>query len=339
MKKITIYFIVLLLVFNLVGCGGAEEPAEEPVVEEPVALKAALLTSGPINDGGWNTAAYNGLLLLEDKHGFEISYTENIKQDDHVTMLRNYAKKDFDLIIGHGYEYGDALQEVAEEYPDIYFLNTGGMIGGTKPNLSSGVFENGVLGFLAGRLAAEVTETNKIGFVGAMEIPTVIGEVEALTAASKYFNPEVNVTVAYTGSWVDIAAGKEAALAQIANGCDFLIAIGDACNAGVIQAAEENDVWAFGWSGDMNVLAPDHVITSGVQSVSAVIELYAMQITNNSWKSEAGVFGIAEGTQFLGVWADGTPEEAKSNILADYAKFESGEYTRDIALEMIGLSH
>jgi len=296
------------------------------------------LTSGPINDGGWNTKAYEGLLLLEEEFGYEIGYTENVKQDEQVMIAQEYARKGYDLVIGHGYEFGDSLAVVAPDFPDVYFVNVGGTSGGAAPNLASGVFENGVLGYLAGRLGAELTETNRIGFVGAMEIPTVINEVTAMIAAAEYYNPDIKVSVTYTGSWVDVAAGKEAALAMIADDYDYIVAIGDAANTGVIQAADEKGIWAVGWAGDMHDLAPDRVATSFVQSVSAVIEYFALNIENGTWVGEALEFGVPEATQFVGTWADGVPQEIKDNIMADFAKFESGEYSKSIVEEMTGIS-
>lgn len=347
MKKLLALGLVLLMAVSVfAGCAPAaeapagEEPAgEEPAGEEPAEEKmtAALLTSGPVNDGGWNTSAYDGLLQLESEYGFEISYTENVKQEDQLSIIRDYARKGYDLVIGHGFEYGDALTAAAGEFPDVYFAQVGGEAGGALPNLTSGVFRTGELGYVLGRLAAEVTEANKIGFVGAMEIPTLVDEVETIKATVAKFNPAASVTVAYTGSWTDIAAGKEAAKAMISQGVDVMLGIGDACDAGAIQAAEEADrhIWFVGWSGDMNLLSPTIVATSGVQSVPMLINDFAAQMMAGE-EGRAGIYGIEEGAQPLGTWAADFPEDIKALIVEEHGKFISGEYTRNGIMEMLG---
>ncbi|QRN84957.1 BMP family protein [Clostridia bacterium] len=343
LKKLLALGLVLIFAIAMVaGCAPAEEEpaAEEPAAEEPAAEdeapKAALLTSGPINDGGWNSQAYEGLLLIEERDGYEVSYTENVKQDDQVNILRDYARKGYDVIIGHGFEYGDALTTVAAEFPEVKFAQVGGFAGGEQPNLMSGVFRTGELGYVMAVLSAELTESNHIGFVGAMEIPTILDEVDTIQATMASMYPDVEVSVAYTGSWVDIAAGKEAAKAMISQGVDVIIGIGDACDAGAIQACEETEgVWFIGWSGDLNVLSPDLVATSGVQDVAYIIGDMVNKLQAGE-EGSANVYGIAEGAQPLGTWAANVPEEAKAKTIAEWEKFASGEYNIENVAEMIG---
>ncbi|HHU31297.1 MAG TPA: BMP family ABC transporter substrate-binding protein [Clostridia bacterium] len=325
--------MICMLAFSLVlgGCGGggSQESEQEPSQSsdsgsEPAPLKAALLTSGPVNDGGWNTQAYEGLLMLKDELGYEIAFTENVQQADQANIMRDYAKKGFDLIIGHGFEFGDALVTVSAEYPDIKFFQVGGEVSG--PNLASARFRTGELGYLAGKLAALVTKTNKIGFVGAMEIPTILGEVKSIMEVVPEINPNATVTTAYTGSWEDINKGKEAALAQIATGVDVIIGIGDACDAGAIQAVDEHEgVYFIGWSGDMNKLSPNRVLTSGVQSVQIMIKQVGEKVQNGTFEGVSEILGIPEGVQFLGTWSPETPEEAKAAVIEDENKLKSGE--------------
>ena len=333
MKK-SVLFLIMLLALSLVTAGlvfaGGEqeaEPAESEEMEESAEeepLKAAMLMSGPINDGGWNTSAYEGLQMLESEMGYEIAYTENVKQADQKNLLRNYAKKGYDVIFGHGFEYGDAILEVAKEYPDTYFFNIGGVA--QAENVGAAIFAQGELSYLMGKLAAKFTKTDKVGFVGAMEIPSIANEVEVIKQTVKEYNSDASVTVAYTGSWTDVNKGKEAALAQIANDVDVMICIGDACDVGAIRAAEESgDAYVIGWSGDFNSLAPDVVLTSGVQSVPVMVEQVGKQVMNGNFKNEARVLGIKEGVQFPGTWSDSVPEDLKAEIMADYEKIKSGE--------------
>ena len=81
----------------------------------------------------------------------------------------------------------------------------------------------------------------------------------------------------------------------------------------------------MGWAGDFNSLAPDVVLTSGVQSVPVMVEQVGKQVMNGNFKNEARVLGIKEGVQFPGTWSDSVPEDLKAEIMADYEKIKSGE--------------
>ena len=146
-KLIALFLVVIMLASMFVGCAPKateEAPVDTPAtteeaVETPAApLKAALLMSGVINDGGWNQSAYEGLVKLQDELGYEIAFTEKVQQADQANIMRDYAKKGFNLIVGHGFEYGDALVAVAAEYPEVKFAQVGGGSGGMEPNITSG---------------------------------------------------------------------------------------------------------------------------------------------------------------------------------------------------------
>lgn len=327
-KKFTSFILLVVLCsFLFAGCGKKAETTDNSGNDtEKSKFKAALLLSGPINDGGWNTDAYNGLMLLKDK-GAETAYTENCKQNEIETILRTYAKNGYNFIVGHGFEYGDALNKVAGEFPEVKFLQIGGPSeNGT--NLASGSFRYGELAYVAAGIAARTTKTNKIGFVGAMDTPSTQAEVEEIIRRSKEVNPNVEVTVAYTGSWTDIAKGKETALAQINNGCDVIIGIGDACDAGAIQAVEENKdkgVRFIGWSGDMNKLSPEVVLTSGVQSAAKIIEEVGQSVVDGNFEAIAKIYGMKEGKEYMGTWSSTIDPKVKELALQEQDGIISGE--------------
>jgi basic membrane protein A len=328
-SKFLVAMVILAVMFT--GCQKKEETAaapETPAADSTVQLKAAMLMSGPINDGGWNTSAYEGLTRLRDELGFEIAYTELVKQAEQKEIIRNYARRGYDLVIGHGFEFGDALLEIAPDFPDVAFYQVGGEV--LADNVGSGVFSLGEGGYIAGKLAAKFTKTNKIGFVGAMEIPTIAAEVKAMKGAIAEYNPGASFTEAYTGSWTDVNKGKEAALAQINNGVDIIIAIGDACDVGAIQAAQENGAYVIGWSGDFNSLAPDVVLTSMVESVPYLVMSQGEMIKDGNWKPEAKAWGFAEGAKFPGTWSKVVPADLKAEIMKEFEEIKSGATVKRI---------
>ncbi|MEL7607908.1 MAG: BMP family protein [Bacillota bacterium] len=296
---------LLLLVASFAGCA-----------KEQKAVKVALLCSGPINDGGWNTEAYNAVMKLKETHGWETTYTENVVAADIPSTLRNYAQNGYTLIYGNGYEYGDYMLEVAKEFPDTCFFSICGVVNNDK-NMGSGLFRYYELGYLCGELAARMTKTGKVGFVGAMETPGILAEVSAFKHTVEEKVAGSNVSVAYTGSWTDVAKGYEAAVAQINAGCDILMGIGDACDAGAIQACQESNGKAkfIGFASDMNYIAPDVVITSAVQSTPFMIAQVADQFAAGKFPAAVTEYNIANGGQYFGVWAEDVDATIKQEIL------------------------
>lgn len=299
----------------------AEEPAAEAPAEEPAAgegdfsgLRVAMLTSGPINDDGWNQTAYEGLLALEAA-GAEIANTENVAQADQLDLIRSYADQGFNVVIGHGFEYGDALTTAAEEYPDVSFIQVGG-IAANDHNIVSYVFQPGEGGYAAGILAGLMIESGKLGGVGAVEIPTIAADFTAFLQAAQKVNPNVtDVPVAYTGSWVDIPKAKEAAIAQIDSGVELILANGDNANVGAIEAAAENgSVYVIGWTRDQAHLAPGLVLTSNEQRVDNILinAISAIQAGTIEWGNH--IVGFADGAQTFAPYAEAVPADVAQEV-------------------------
>lgn len=315
------------------------EPTEEAAGEEASAteagdfsgLKVAMLTSGPINDEGWNQTAYEGLKAVEAA-GAEIANTENVAQADQLDLIRSYADQGFNVIIGHGFEYGDALVAAAEEYPEVSFIQIGGIAENGK-NLVSYVFRAGEAGYAAGILAGMMVESGKLGGVGAVEIPTIAADFNAFKQAAQVVNPNVSdVPVAYTGSWVDIPKAKEAAIAQIDSGVELIMANGDNANVGAIEAAKENGkVYAIGWTRDQSHLAPELVLTSVEQRVDNILIEAMKEIGAGTIEWTNHVVGFAEQAQTLAPFNEVVPEEVAKEVNAVVEALATGKIVLDDA--------
>ena len=109
---------------------GSEETADSAVVDDATGddLKAAVVMSGPINDGGWNTSAYEGLMMLKKDLGYTVAYIENVYRSERKERIRRFAEEGYDLIFGHGPEFGSALVEASGEFPETHFFNIGGSV-------------------------------------------------------------------------------------------------------------------------------------------------------------------------------------------------------------------
>lgn len=300
---------VLLLSLVLTACGAAAATTAAPAAPK---LKIALLTSGPINDEGWNQTAYEGLQSLKAK-GYEVANTEQVAQADQASNIDSYVNQGFTVIVGHGFEYGDALTAAATKYPNVHFVQIGGIA--TADNLASYVFKPGEGGYVAGVLAAHLSKVSKWGFVGAVEIPTIKADQQAYEQAIKESKADASVVAAYTGSWVDIPKAKEAALAQISSGVDVILANGDNANVGAIQAAKEKGgVLVIGWTRDQAHLAPDNVAMSIVQRVDVLLQQAVASIEDGSFKGGNFAVGFKEGISDISGFGAMVPADAQAAV-------------------------
>jgi basic membrane lipoprotein Med (substrate-binding protein (PBP1-ABC) superfamily) len=123
--------------------------------------------------------------------------------------------------------------------------------------------------YLAGMVAAAVTESGIVGMVGGVEIPPARGTFVAFEAGARSVDPDIEVLEVFTGDWNDVAAAKEATVAQLSRGADVIIHNLDAASFAVFQAVREaraagRTAWAVGMNSDQNDVAPDVIVGSAV---------------------------------------------------------------------------
>lgn len=248
-------------------------------------LKVAFVTDGKFSDEGWGATGYNATQKLKDKYGFQLSIADSIAIPDIESTLRSYADAGYNLIIAQGFQWGDPAVNVARDYPDVKFVIMTGTVS-SRPNVAS-IFPMQEQGsFLLGALAAMMSKTGILGFVGGQEYPNVINIQEGYKQGAKYVNPNIKVLSSYVGEWNDPAKGKEIALTQINSGADFLLHVADTSGHGVIDAAQEKSVYAFGAVADQNKLAPNTVLTSFVLDMDKAYDQIFKQIQQGNFRAE-----------------------------------------------------
>lgn len=255
-KKTGLFLIALMLILALVaGCAQETAQTAEPEKTESAApektaeatatpevkkqLKVGLLTSGDINDNGWNAMAYDGLLMIEKELGAEISVVTNVVASDMQSLFREFAANGFDYVIGHGNQYTDAAKAVAPEFPETRFI-INSSTATQEPNLISCDMNAFQEAFLEGIFATKFSTTKKIGFIGGNEQPSTINNFNGCKIAVAYADPEAEFVGTYLGTVTDAAKAKEVALTFINQGVDALVSHSAGAVGGVYEAAEES---------------------------------------------------------------------------------------------------
>lgn len=222
-------------------------------------LKMGLLVPGSVSEEGWNRIGYNALKGVEEQLGAQVSYVE-LQQNpaSFAKAFYDYASQGYQVILGHGFEFQDAALEVAEEYPDTYFLIS-----------SSDIHEGNVIGlntdtsqpfYLMGVVAAKMGQ--KAGLVGGMEIPPIQQAFEGFKNGARSVDPDFPISEAYIGNFTDTTAAKEAALSMIAQGADFVQPNASGATVGGFQGIAESgrDVGTFSIFSDFTEVAPNNIL-------------------------------------------------------------------------------
>ena len=293
----------------------AEEPAETPQV--------AMLMAVSCDDTGWGSSACDGMEMAKEQFDIEVSISERVAVPDAETAMRDYAERGYDLVIGHGFQFGDAANNVAAEYPGTMFAVYAGTV--TGDNLVSVDPLSHEVGYLAGMVAGHTTKTNKIGAIGGMDIPAVVRVLEGYCQGAQSINPDIECLYAYVDSWDDIQKGKEAAVAMINAGADVFFHDASFVGVGMIQAAAENGVYAIGFATDQRDVAPGTVLTSVLEGIDNSMVVLVDMLLKDELKGGMLRPGMADGVFKLGPYDDQVPQEVREEVAQAQEAIAAGE--------------
>lgn len=233
-------------------------------------VKIGVILPGRINDLAWNQAGYESMqrFLTKYSNEIEIMWVENIDEKAAIQeAARDYISKGAQLIIGHGFEYQQPLEELAilPEYANVVFL----VVGGFKllPNLSNADVRTDQTGYILGYLAGKMTKNNKIGYVMGLRVAELArfepnfakgahdanqavgydyGNVSSIIPGQKGIKPGGSISVVEIGDFHAVDKAKQAAAAMAATGVDVVATMGDGVVLGTIQGAIDSNVYLIG---------------------------------------------------------------------------------------------
>ncbi|MBI4548707.1 MAG: BMP family ABC transporter substrate-binding protein [Ignavibacteriae bacterium] len=322
MKKI---FLSLPFIAILLCCGCGQKKPEQLKTSE---LKIGLVFDvGGRGDKSFNDAAYRGLERGKRELGVDFEYIEPGPGADREAALRQLASRDdIGLIFGIGFIFTDDITNMAKEFPHKNFACIDYTVDFKKvipPNLVALVFKEEEGSFLVGALAALITKTDIIGFVGGMQSPLIKKFEAAYVAGAKYVNPKCLVHIGYAGvtgeAFKNPGKGKELALGQYAKGADIIYHASGVTGLGVFEAAREKQKLAIGVDSDQYHEAPGYILTSMTKVVDNAV--YDMIKAMNEGTFQGGRV-ITFGLKSKGI--DYVYNENNKNLIPDdvHAKIE-----------------
>lgn len=335
MRKTSLWLTLLLLfAMLLAACGGtsggdepeaetetteaAEEPAEEPMEEEapaeepmeeeaasdcasPDVLCVGLITDvGEIDDKSFNQSAWEGVVRAEAELGAKIDYIETQDAKDYATNIGLFANNGYDIIVTVGFAMGDATLEAAAQYPDIHFIGVDQFQGFETANFTGILFPEDKAGFLAGALAAMLTESGTVAAVlGTDLVPPVVAFKEGYENGARYINPDINLISTYHPGGLDVAFtdpewGASTARQAVDQGADVVFGAGGKTgNGALIEVAGVSGAYCIGVDTDQWETVPEAhacLVSSAVKLITdAVFDM--IKAANEGTAPEGNHFG------------------------------------------------
>ena len=312
--------ITLAAALAAVSLAGATAP-----VFAQARTKVAAVYTVPVEQP-WVSRIHKALNAAKDRGEIDYVFSEKVANADYERVMREFAEKGNQLIVGESFAVEAAARKVAKDYPKTAFL----MGSSGKPQAPNfAVFDNYIQepAYLTGMIAGGMTKTNRIGMVGGYPIPEVNRLMHAFMAGARDVNPNVQFTVTFIGSWFDPPKAKEAAFAMIEKGADVMYAE----RFGVSDAAKERGKLAIGNVIDTQKEYPNTVVASALWNMEPTIDRALKAVKDGSFKAEDyGQYSLMKykGSELapLGTFADKVPADLLTKVKAKQQQILDGKY-------------
>ncbi len=277
-------------------------------------LKFVLVTPNPI---GANEFLQLGKVGIQKAGKKFKAATQVLESEDPTTREQNVraaVSNGATIVVVMGFEFNDIIPKVAAENPKVQFLIVDQCVDKPAQNVRCARFKEYEVNYLLGVAAGKLTKTNKIGAIGALDIPFLHRYTDAFAEGAKHVNPKVTADTRWVANdpsgFSDPAKAKEEALAMAAQGDDQILAAAAASNLGVFQAAQQKNFDAYGVDVNQCPLAPGHVVDNAVKRVDVVMVKSIDGILHKKGPQVAQ-YGLASGGLTLTTLSSKNPSKTK----------------------------
>lgn len=290
MKKL-IFCIFLVGILFLTACGGRSNSKKED------GLKVGLvLNLGGLGDKSFNDSAFEGMKRAEKDFDIDFKYVEPNSLADFNTYLVEFAEADYDLVIALGHDMKDPVEAVATDYPHINFALVDSSL--DLDNVKSILFDEEEGSFLAGYLASLFTKTDRVGFIGAMDIPSINSFYIGYKKGAKYANPNIRVVNSYVAGarpFNDPARAKEIAISMYNNNVDVIYSAAGGSGRGMLEAIREIDgLYGIGVDSNQDAEIPGKILSSMLKRIDNALYQVIADLVEGDFKAEIKVYGLKE---------------------------------------------
>ncbi|SIS47731.1 BMP family ABC transporter substrate-binding protein [Salimicrobium flavidum] len=284
--------------------------------------RVGMLVETSVEDNSWGQKGYEGLKSIEQKYDVDIYHKEGIDTYQKTSLaVQELVENGTKVIFGHSSTYGEYFKELHDDYPDVNFIYFNGDY--VAENLTSINFESTAMGFFGGMVAAEMTETDRVGMIASFSWQP---EVEGFYEGVKHVKPEASVHVNFTNSWDNTKRAYEIYREMESLKVDVFYPAGDQFSAQIIQQAEKDGHYSIGYVMDQSELAPRSVLTSTVQHVDQLYVSTMDLIMKGKLEGEKYMYDFEDGAISLGEFSSDVPPSVQEKIKKEISEYkESGK--------------
>jgi simple sugar transport system substrate-binding protein len=278
-----------------------------------------------VGDGGWTLSHDQARKALEETFGSRIRTTqvESVSEPaDALRVMRGLAAQGNQLIFGTARRHGDAMHQMAAEFPNVKFESVAA-IEPKADNVASYDSRSYQGAYLAGVVAGAMTQTNTLGIVAAQPTPGALLDIDSFTLGAQRTNPAITTRVVWVGEWFNPPKETEAAATLINGGADVLMPFTD--SSAVLKTAEKMGKRGFGWNADMSAQAPKAHIASAIVDWTPYYRQRVEAVLDGRWKPGTHWWGVKEGAIDLVALAPDVPESARKALDEAKAGLKSGK--------------
>lgn len=303
MKKILSIILAGAMILSLAACGGSGSGEATTAAEGGAKsdLKVALVVNQPFGDKGSMDDLAAGADRAAADFGVEVYKLESDTatfEDD----IRAMCEQGYNLIVTTFGYMQDATIAVSQEYPDVMFCAVYQSINNDETKLDNVwdiEFHGEQAFYITGYMAGLYTKSGKVGIQVGGEEPSPKAEANGFMMGVLAANPEASCDFAYAGGYGDPATAKEKALAMIANGCDFIQNDSGASNAGVVEAANENNILTAGEITDYWDTCKGFEGIIGIGFGNVAYDAIKALVEGSYPGGQHSIYGLAEGGYYI----------------------------------------
>jgi basic membrane lipoprotein Med (substrate-binding protein (PBP1-ABC) superfamily) len=315
----------LVATLVLVACGGTTSPSNS--LKPQTKLIVGAIHVGSVKDAGYNQAQHDGIMAMQKAiPGVKVIEAENVPEGpDVVRVMQNMIGQGATMLFPQSFGYMDFGLQVAKSNPGVFVEHPAGY----KLSNNFGTYwaASDQVDYALGIAAAMTSKTGKLGFVGAMPIPTVLASAIAFHQGARSVNPHTTTTVIFNGSWSD--PGKEAAATNTLadKGVDVVACLVDSPIT-VVKTAEARHIYAIGYhSAAAAKYAPNYWLSGVAFDWSSMFTTMANNVINGTWKSQMLIAPASSGVAYLAPFGPKVPSSAQAAATKAYSEFKSGVRT------------
>jgi len=226
--------------------------------------KACVIIQGNIADRGFNQSAWEGAQSGGEAVGLEAQYIATSQESEHQPAIAAYLDQPCQIIVTVSFALTDATAAAAAENPDQQFAIVDVAYTPPIPNVRGLVFDSAQSSFLAGYLAAGMSQTGVVGVYGGVKIPPVTLFMDGYAQGIDHYN-EINGTDVqllgwdfesqdgtFVGNFEDAARGKQIAETMIQQDADVIFGLGGGPDFGAAEAIKSEG------AGEVMMIWPNH---------------------------------------------------------------------------------